>query len=104
MPFVKERRVTLTPLLDGRYIKPEDLNPVLHTFIGTFRPPTPPDAQGADVILCPGCGHSLWTMEAGAEHWRQGHFDVPQYQTLSRFFGQAERGELTPKTESGATV
>lgn len=75
-------------LLNGKFVKPEEIDPAKHKFIGLFRSPKPPDTRFfdeetktykyADVMSC-SCGHNLWTRESIQDHWRKGHFDVPQY-------------------------
>ena len=78
------------PLLDGKPVAPDAIDPAKHKFVGTFRPPQQPDTkyidkngavQYAGVLLCP-CGGHLWTVNACFDHWQQGHFDQPQYVTI----------------------
>ena len=63
--------------LDGVAVSAETITPT-HRFVGTFRSPTPPSPGGAAIIVCP-CGRHLHSSESTHEHWRLGHFDVPQY-------------------------
>lgn len=70
-------------LLDGSFVDPKSIDPAKHSFLGMFRSPTPPDARGYDAVACP-CNRILDTFEGTAEHWRLGHFDVPQYVTLEK--------------------
>jgi hypothetical protein len=72
---IEERLV----IVDGHVRSWITLDPKKHTYVGTFRPATPPFTTTA-VVLC-SCGHSLWTVEAVREHWQMGHFDTPQYRT-----------------------
>lgn len=76
--------------LDGQQVSHDVIDPAKHRFIGTFRPPQCPDARYtkedgtvayADVIGCR-CGQDLWSVEQTQDHWRQGHFDIPQYVTM----------------------
>ena len=76
------------PLLNGKIVKDEDIDPQRHRFIGLFRYPSfpvPDGTWGASVFACP-CGQHLWTVEACQEHWRLGHMDIPQYVDISDTF------------------
>ena len=68
--------------LDGTLIEVSEISPDKHTFIGTFRSPTPPYAQNIGMILC-FCGSTLQTVQSTQQHWRDGHFDIPQYRSIS---------------------
>lgn len=68
--------------LGGRLVGADTIDPDQHTFIGAFRPPFPPRYDGAEFILCP-CGRMLETVEVAHQHWREGHFDVPQYRMIA---------------------
>lgn len=69
------------PYLDGFEVSDAIITPALHRFVGTFRTPRAPDAQGAGVMVC-GCGHYLKYFEEVYDHWQRGHFDKLQYTTL----------------------
>jgi len=68
-------------ILDGERVSIDDICPEKHTFIGTFRSPVPPRGDGA-LIMC-FCGRTLYTVGEGMDHWQQGHFDTPQYKTIT---------------------
>jgi hypothetical protein len=70
-------------LLDGKFVKSEEIDPAKHRFIGTFRQPQPPDGSGCYAVICT-CHAPLHTAGAVREHWMQGHFDVPQYITVEK--------------------
>lgn len=75
------------PLLDGKYVASDEIDPAKHKFIGTFRPPSQPDSKlingsYSGIILCP-CGRGLQSAQETAEHWQRGHFDTPQYISIS---------------------
>jgi hypothetical protein len=65
-------------LLNGKFVKDAAIDPAKHKFLGMFRPPVNPVWNASAIVLC-SCGHKLWTREAGALHYKQGCFDVPQY-------------------------
>lgn len=71
--------MVVTVYLDGVLINETDIDPSKHTFVGIFRPPTPPMLSGN--IQC-GCGEILYSMFSICSHWMKGHMDVPQYQTI----------------------
>jgi len=64
------------PLLNGKFVIAEDIDPAQHKFIGMFRNPAPPQSMG--YILCP-CGQTLQNLETTHSHWQLGHMDTPQY-------------------------
>jgi hypothetical protein len=67
------------PILDGKPCKPEEIDPAKHRFIGMFRPPTWPRRESiGHLIDCP-CTRLLGDTATIREHWRDGHFDEPQY-------------------------
>ena len=69
-------------ILDGKYIDNEQIDPAKHKFIGTFRTPAPPYAPfPVDGYECP-CGELLLVGGNLEKHWREGHYDMPQYQTI----------------------
>ena len=69
-------------LLDGKFVPDSEINSKKHKFMGAFRSPSPPRSDGTwGVYSCP-CGHSLWTVEAVFDHWKNGHMDEMQYITM----------------------
>ena len=70
-----------TCLLNGWSVSVEVIDSAKHKFIGTFRSPFPPNANG--YLQCP-CGDMLKIMGEEFTHWQRGHFDVPQYQTIEK--------------------
>lgn len=68
-------------ILDGKRVSNLEINPLKHRFIGTFREPNMPNFQGADIVLC-SCREHLWSNSSVDAHWRMGHFDELQYQTI----------------------
>ena len=43
----------MSVLLDGKWVEEDTINPEKHTFIGTFRPPTPPHLSLMELSPCP---------------------------------------------------
>jgi len=79
---MKENKV----ILNGEYVDPDRIDPHKHKFIGTFRPPRPPEPESLNTSECI-CGELLWKYTDGYgnriwEHYRCGHFDLPQYATI----------------------
>jgi len=68
-------------ILNGKFVKDLEIDPLKHKFIGSFRPPQPPSTNGAAVFLCV-CGQSLWTVESVRQHWQSGCLDIPQYSDM----------------------
>jgi len=60
--------------LDGILVYVEKINPKEHRFLGMFRP-----AQQSQ--LCPICGLLQTTLQVH-NCYTNGHFDIPQYQTI----------------------
>lgn len=80
------------PILDGRKIGADQFDPVKHKFIGTWRPPIPPDREtmkdGAGYT-CPGCAGGILQNQT-SQHlgqirrcWQAGCFDEAQYVTIA---------------------
>ena len=70
------------PILNGKRVSKEQIDPAKHRFVGIFRAPSPPDFRGYDNFYCD-CGHNLQTFEQGFSHWQMGHFDDMQYVDLN---------------------
>ena len=64
-------------LLDGKWVDGKEIDPGKHSLLGVFRSPSPPFGN----IFCP-CGQTLWFVHENFEHWKNGHFDTPQYSTI----------------------
>ena len=74
---------------DGVLVDAVMIAPALHSFIGMFREPTSPyPKMGAGVYHCP-CGNYLDVVDAVFTHWQAGHWDIPQYRSLSTQEGVA---------------
>ena len=79
-------------LLDGKQVKPEEINPAKHRFIGTWRPPAVPVRPRIRGVVCP-CGQELNYLQGSGQilvdgsrafvHWQAGCFDEPQYVTIA---------------------
>lgn len=70
--------------LDGELVEESKISAEKHTFIGTFRSPSPPRSDESwDVYACK-CGHNLWTVEELFFHWKDGHMDIPQYISIKK--------------------
>jgi hypothetical protein len=69
-------------LLNGKYVKPEEIDPAKHKFIGYFRPPRNPlQTNGAAYLIC-ACGEMLKFRHEAREHFESGCFDTQQYVDL----------------------
>ena len=71
-----------TALLNGEFVEISIIDPLKHTFIGTFRSPEPPCQDPTKSF--PGyfkcnCGALLEMREDVRRHWYEGHLDIPQY-------------------------
>lgn len=66
--------------LDGVEVEPEAISPARHRFLGMFRLPNPP--HFTMNWWCPGCGECTQVVGQEHRHWREGHFDVPQYVSI----------------------
>jgi hypothetical protein len=86
-------------ICNGEWVDVATIGPTTHRFVGSFRPPQPPDAAGAAVLICT-CMANLWTVEGVRSHWLMGHFDVPQYERL----GGADRAAATSGTDDTTAV
>lgn len=67
--------------LDGEQVKASLVTPKKHRFIGMFRPPVDPAAGAGCYVLCR-CGQIQKYVHEAGEHYRAGHWDVPQYVTI----------------------
>lgn len=69
-------------LLNGQYVDAATIDPARHRYLGMFRPATNGLLHhSADVVICP-CGASLWTVQDGRQHYKDGCLDSPQYVTI----------------------
>ncbi len=66
------------PILNGKNVTNEEIDQSKHKFIGMFRPVDVSKFQGNGLIMC-NCGQVLHTYEQSFNHWKNGHFDQPQY-------------------------
>ena len=72
-------------ILDGKFVLASEIDASKHTYIGTFRSPTPPCSDLSKsygmYFLCD-CGAMLSIREDVRRHWYEGHLDIPQYKTI----------------------
>ena len=75
---------TALPLLDGKYVPAETIDPAKHRYLGMFRPPTNPlmPAKPVYAVICY-CGYHLTFRAQSREHYLQGCCDVPQYASIT---------------------
>jgi hypothetical protein len=67
--------------LDGNLVKPEEISPKKHRYLGSFRPPINPSEGCKTYFLC-SCGQTLKYVNEGQEHYKRGCFDIPQYASI----------------------
>ena len=65
--------------IDGRNVAASEVDPARHRFLGMFREPgIPSEGRGPKCR----CGMLLMMEDEELTHWQQGHWDVPQYETI----------------------
>ena len=78
-------------LLNGKVVSADQIDPIKHKYIGSFRKPTPPDnsfmtSEGTikyvSLVIC-ACEARLRCQEDVFDHYMRGHFDLPQYIDIS---------------------
>ena len=67
--------------LDGKRVDPNTIDPLMHRFLGMFRPARNPFENPNCDILCT-CGDMLRYRGQEIEHYKRGCYDVPQYAML----------------------
>ena len=68
-------------LIDGVVSPDEAVDPKKHRYIGMFRFPYEKYASLGAYVACT-CGQTLKHLGQNREHWQNGCFDMPQYQTI----------------------
>ena len=78
---------TLQVYLDGQLVDVAMITPARHLYVGLFRLPTPglPHGHGPRCA----CGILMQYLDEEFIHWQAGHWDVPQYRSLSSQEGVA---------------
>lgn len=66
-------------ILDGKHVDAETIDPSVHVFVGTFRPPHYTLAKTRCELYC----YTNRTVNANLECWKSGHLDLPQYATIT---------------------
>lgn len=72
------------PLLNGKQVEPSEIDPSRHRFIGTWRPSAPPYNASTGMFTCRCSLEYSFDNRYLFEHWREGHFDEPQYIDIER--------------------
>lgn len=73
--------MTYPAILDGKKVDASEITPEKHRFIGVWRDPTPPSLRWSPSLNgCSICNNSYKSLDAC---WREGHWDLQQYVTIS---------------------
>lgn len=71
-----------TVIIDGVERPASEAHPTTHRLLGWFRYPNPPVVHTFSTCPRCGCGFDPETTYFSAKCWLDGHFDVPQYESL----------------------